>query len=284
MEGSSKSAKQPAKRRIATRANPVLDADPSEEEEDESIPVHWFSEVSNVFIPTVHEGLVQPRESLSNERHRQYTVSPGPCSVESPVNAQIVDCSPELSSPSDMSTDAPVSPLRSSRPTNHCSNTEHLLTESIAPIDQVPETDPIESNLPDTRLPEVHPVEKETILDAVSDICNEQQSVSPDMSEHEEEVDRTKTEKSVEGEKLEMDGIESREEAERMAVTDAPVRKSGRERQPSRRLDYPELGNPLVTVVKSFLHGLTTVLSDVLNEDQVVSAPFLPYPPQIKHI
>lgn len=66
MEGSSKSAKQPAKRRIATRANPVLDADPSEEEEDESIPVHWFSEVLNVFIPTVHEGLVQPRESLSN--------------------------------------------------------------------------------------------------------------------------------------------------------------------------------------------------------------------------
>lgn len=104
------------------------------------------------------------------------------------------------------------------------------------------------------------------------------------MSEREEEVDRTKTEKSVEGEKQEMDGTESREESERMAVTDAPVRKSERERQPPRRLDYPELRNPLVTVVKSFLHGLTTVLSNVLNEDQVVSAPFLPYTPQIKHI
>ncbi|KAL0160010.1 hypothetical protein M9458_043735, partial [Cirrhinus mrigala] len=222
MEESSKSAKQPTKRRIATRANPVLDADPSEEGEDKFIPVHWFSEVSNVFIPTVHEGLAQPKESLSDEQRRQYTVSPGPCSVESPVNAQTVDCPPELSGPSDMSTDAPVSPLRSSRPINHCSNTEHLPTESTAPIDQVP----------DTYLPEVHPVEKETILDAVNDICNEQQSVSSDMSEREEEVDRTKAEKSVEGEKPEMDGTESREGAERMTVTNAPVRKSKRDRQP----------------------------------------------------
>lgn len=219
-----KSAKQPMKRRIATRAHPVLDADPSEVEEDESIPFYWFSEVSIVFIPTVHEGLAQPKDSLSDEQRTQHTVSPGTCSVQSPVNVQTIDCPPEPSSPSDMSTDAPATPLRPSKPTNHCSNTEYLPAESVAPIDQVPETDPIKSNLPDTHLPEVHHVEKETIPDAVNDICKEQQLVSSARSEHEEEGDRTQTGKSVKGEKLKIDEIESKEEAERMTVTAAPVR------------------------------------------------------------
>lgn len=47
--------------------------------------------------------------------------------------------------------------------------------------------------------------------------------------------------------------------------TDIPIRKSERIRQPSKRLDYPELGNPLVTVVKSLFQGLSTALLDSLE-------------------
>uniref|UniRef100_A0A8P4KGF2 Gypsy retrotransposon integrase-like protein 1 n=1 Tax=Dicentrarchus labrax TaxID=13489 RepID=A0A8P4KGF2_DICLA len=46
-----------------------------------------------------------------------------------------------------------------------------------------------------------------------------------------------------------------------------PVRRSERNRQPSRRFHYPELGNPLVTVVKSLFQGLSTAFSDSLNAD-----------------
>lgn len=43
------------------------------------------------------------------------------------------------------------------------------------------------------------------------------------------------------------------------------VRRSERGRQPPKRLDYPELGNPLVTVVKSLFQGLSTAFIDSLN-------------------
>lgn len=47
--------------------------------------------------------------------------------------------------------------------------------------------------------------------------------------------------------------------------TSIPIRRSGRNRQPSKRLDYPELGNPIVTVVKSLFQGLATALLDSLE-------------------
>ena len=46
------------------------------------------------------------------------------------------------------------------------------------------------------------------------------------------------------------------------------IRRSERIRQPPRRLDYPELGNPLVTVVKSLFQGLSKAFIDSLNVDQ----------------
>ncbi|XP_059202377.1 uncharacterized protein LOC131981887 [Centropristis striata] len=46
-----------------------------------------------------------------------------------------------------------------------------------------------------------------------------------------------------------------------------PVRRSERTRQPMKRLDYPQLGNPLVTVVKSLFQGLSEAFIDSLNTD-----------------
>lgn len=45
------------------------------------------------------------------------------------------------------------------------------------------------------------------------------------------------------------------------------IRRSERVRQPPRRLDYPELGHPIVTVVKSFFQGLSTASAESMNAD-----------------
>ena len=56
---------------------------------------------------------------------------------------------------------------------------------------------------------------------------------------------------------------------EESADTNNPARRSERNRQPPRRLEYTELGNPLITVVKSFFQGLSTVWDDVIREEAV---------------
>ncbi|XP_037829581.1 uncharacterized protein LOC112450694 [Kryptolebias marmoratus] len=48
-------------------------------------------------------------------------------------------------------------------------------------------------------------------------------------------------------------------------IATQPIRRSERIRQPSKRLDYPNLGNPLVTVVTSLFQGLSTAFSESLN-------------------
>lgn len=68
-------------------------------------------------------------------------------------------------------------------------------------------------------------------------------------------------------------------ETEEQADTDDLVRRSVRNRQPPRRLDYTELGTPLVTVVKSFFQGLTTVWNDIISEsDASAHSPVLSPP------
>ncbi|KAL3974076.1 SWI/SNF-related matrix-associated actin-dependent regulator of chromatin subfamily A-like protein 1 [Sarotherodon galilaeus] len=49
--------------------------------------------------------------------------------------------------------------------------------------------------------------------------------------------------------------------------TETQIRRSERIRQPSQRLTYPQLGNPLVTVVKSLFQGLNKAFIDSLVND-----------------
>uniref|UniRef100_A0A669DKA6 Gypsy retrotransposon integrase-like protein 1 n=1 Tax=Oreochromis niloticus TaxID=8128 RepID=A0A669DKA6_ORENI len=49
--------------------------------------------------------------------------------------------------------------------------------------------------------------------------------------------------------------------------TETQIRRSERIRQPSQRLTYPQLGNPLVTVVKSLFQGLNKAFIDSLAND-----------------
>lgn len=121
-----------------------------------------------------------------------------------------------------------------------------------------------ESNLPDNE----HPVEGRNLPDY--DIRNEQLPVFSDMSESDEEMSGTgsgEPEEEREDETVAMETA-SKEETEEQTGTDIPVRRSERNRQPSRRLDYAELGNPFVTVVKSFFHGLTIAVADILSEGE----------------
>lgn len=56
------------------------------------------------------------------------------------------------------------------------------------------------------------------------------------------------------------------EESERQTEADIPVRRSLRHREPSRRFHYPELGNPLVSVVTSLFQGLSSAIIHSLND------------------
>lgn len=46
-----------------------------------------------------------------------------------------------------------------------------------------------------------------------------------------------------------------------------PVRRSEKTHQPSKRLDYPLLGKPLVTIVRSLFQGLSKAFAESLMDD-----------------
>lgn len=148
----------------------------------------------------------------------------------------------------------------------------------------LPDVDPVNKVTPNLNLPGNEPVEiedlpgsesvkRETNLSDSGNLvkgsdedCPEQLPVPSNMPE----CDETNV--------LENEG-EEEIETEEQADTDDLVRRSVRNRQPPRRLDYTELGTPLVTVVKSFFQGLTTVWNDIISEsDASAHSPVLSPP------
>ena len=51
------------------------------------------------------------------------------------------------------------------------------------------------------------------------------------------------------------------------------VGRSTREREPSRKLTYPELGNPLVAIVQNLFQSLSTAISNSLVEPSLTPLP-----------
>lgn len=72
--------------------------------------------------------------------------------------------------------------------------------------------------------------------------------------------------------------IPTAEKTDGRTETGTTVRRSLRQREPARRFHYPELGNPLVSVVTSLFQGLSTALTNSLNDsasrDWFTSIPF----------
>ncbi|KAG1946284.1 interleukin-1 receptor accessory protein-like 1-A [Pimephales promelas] len=126
----------------------------------------------------------------------------------------------------------------------------------------------------DLNLPGNDPVEREMNLPENGDLaegseedCTEQLPILSDIPE----CDETPV--------AEKKGEEEIKELEEQANADDLIRRSERNRRPPRRLDYTELGTPLVTVVKSFFQGLTTVWDDIMSEsDASKHSPVLSLP------
>ncbi|KAG1925421.1 interleukin-1 receptor accessory protein-like 1-A [Pimephales promelas] len=152
---------QPARRRPATRANPTVDENQLSDDEDEIIPVYCFREPPNAQFPTIHDSLVQPDPTMSTVQDKQHTEPARNCPVESPVNAQNVDCTAEINEPPDMSNGASDSPLTLNDPNCHHNDAEDLLTKRVMLDEQVEETVMTENNSPGSK----NPVEEQNLLD-----------------------------------------------------------------------------------------------------------------------
>ena len=148
----------------------------------------------------------------------------------------------------------------------------------VTPVNQVtlnlnlPGNEPVEIK----DLPGNEPVKRETDSPGNDDLVNgsdedypEQLPVLSDMPE----CDETNV--------LENEGEEEIKETEEQADTDDLIRRSERNRQPPRRLDYTELETPLVTVVKSLFQGLTTVWNNIMSESDASAHPPVLSPPVI---
>lgn len=222
---------QPARCRPATSANPTVYENHFSDDEDEIIPVYCFREPPNAQFPTVHDSLMQPDPTMSTVQDKQHTEPPSNCPVESPVNAQNVDCTPEINKPPDMSNGASDSLLTINDPNCHHYDTEDLLTERVMLDEQVDEIVMTESNLPASK----NPVEEQNLPD--DDIQIEQLPVFSEMLESEKEMSRN--------------GSKEPEEE----IKDITVRRSERNLSRQRDLTILNLETPLSQLLNHSLRG-----------------------------
>lgn len=238
------------RRRPVTHASPAVEeGHSSEEEDDELIPVY-----PDVQIPAVPEN---PDPTIPTLQNTYHTESPGVCPVESTVDAQNVDSTPEFDKPPDMSYSTSDSPLTLLEPNIHQGDTEteYLPTGLVTSLEQVDDTEypAKENDLPDNK----------HSADEYLDIQDDQLPLSLDLSENNEDKDSAGSGESEEERKDETAEIETPSKEE----TDIPVRRSERNHQPPGKLTYPELGNPLVTFVKSFLQNLSSAFIESLKDN-----------------
>ena len=247
-EENSEPVQKPVPRRPGTRANPAVEEEHSSDEEDDALIPVWLSSP----VPMVSEIPVYPDLSMTDVQDTRHTEPPGVRPVESPVNAQNDDNPPEFDNPTDldtqpdfdnlpdMSNSTSDGPLMSIKFNSHQSDTEYLSADRVTPTEQANEPALIQNDL---------------LEDDNPDVQGEQLPVEEDGfkgAELEEGKDGT----------IPMDTEENTD-------TNDSVRRSERNRQPPRRLDYTELGNPLITAVKSFFQGLSTAWEEVIREEPV---------------
>lgn len=263
--------KQPSVRRPRTRQFPTAESEEEEGSSDSEIGDTRMFFSFQTPEPNVTETYMLRNPPCAIRQSNKLDVSSAPVLFDSPASEPPAEDRDELSMQN--------LPER-------VNNTELVnLPEQVNSPERIPETDHTESDLPDN----VCPVEKKNLPeDNVIQPCrvhDEQLPALPDVSRSEEEIDMAGNGESEEKRKDELDQMETEneEETERETGMDTSVRRSDRTRHPPKRLDYAELGNPFVTVVKSFFHGLTTALADALSEEENPPYP-LDLPTQINYI
>ncbi|XP_030578825.1 uncharacterized protein LOC115775429 [Archocentrus centrarchus] len=254
MEESSAPVQNPVPRKPGTRANPAVEEENSSDEGDDVlIPIYSGSPV-----PTVCESPVEPDLLLTNVQDTQRAEPPGLHPVESPETAQNakrisdIDNLPDIDNPPDidnlpdldqnlpdMSNSTSDGPLILTESNSYQSDTECLPKST----EQAEKTAFTQEELPEVEYPSIQ---------------GEQPLVPAKITASTEENGS----KSAESEE---DGTVLMDEEKEKKETDMNdfVRRSERDRQPPKRLDYPELGNPLITAVKSFFQGLSKAWEDI---------------------
>ncbi|RXN19589.1 Retrovirus-related Pol polyprotein from transposon 412 [Labeo rohita] len=241
--------------RPGTRATLAVEEENSSEEEEDALTSLWLSSP----VPVVSESPIHPDLSMTDVPDTQHAEPPSSCSVEGPVQSQNDnppnfdnppehDTKPDYDNLPDMFQSIPDSPLMIEL-TSHQSDTEYVLTDKDTPAEQANEPTLIQNHSP---------------ADDHSDARREQLAVPSAISDTDEENDGLKRAESEDGKDETMNTEENTD-------TNNPVRKSERIRQPPRRLDYTELGSPLITAVKSFFQGLSTALAGDMSEEPVQS-------------
>ncbi|XP_030611439.1 uncharacterized protein LOC115798655 [Archocentrus centrarchus] len=152
-------------------------------------------------------------------------------------------------------------PIMPGNQTNKEPAGEHCLQSTGSETLEQTEKVPSENNLSETSTGD-----NQTSKSSLTD--EQRQATNSPVMNSEPETNLTETEKGTgthllntgtdhsESETLQIDSQESLQ-----------LRRSERDRQPSRRLHYAELGNPMLTVVKSLFQGLTQAMTDSLAPD-----------------
>ncbi|KAL2089427.1 hypothetical protein ACEWY4_014115 [Coilia grayii] len=85
------------KSRPGTRANPVVEEESSSDEDDDALIPVWLG----FPVPVVSESPMHPDLPKTDAQETEHIEPPGPCPVESPINAQNSDNPPEIDTQSD---------------------------------------------------------------------------------------------------------------------------------------------------------------------------------------
>lgn len=232
--------------RPSTHWHPYLDPDEQEPEfnsdDEDDNPTHFFQDP-----PLRTTRFTQEFEMIMSPRQRSHS------SVEQ--NCSDIEAIPD-SAPEESAETLPES--------------DTLLERGCLPeLELEPGSDkPEEENLPGQTLDEsLDETEAEAVTAKAGDIreildgennerCSDSEHVENDKVTHLTEADVNKA-------------GNDKDESEIISA----VRRSSRQREQSKRLTYPELGNPLVTIVQSLFQSLSTVITDSLREPSLTPLP-----------
>ncbi|KAK9980488.1 hypothetical protein ABG768_000093 [Culter alburnus] len=178
--------------------------------------------------------------------------------------------------PQNVKIDLPVGePVGESVPT--CRLSGEILEEPVK--EAIPDCGPVEESLPE--LGEVGPSSDELELGPINtglDLCSKSVDELPAQEtemEAECEDENRSRESPVPSETMDAVGDQSEQGNDTEFEHGVIPRRSQRERQPAKRLEYPQLGNPLTVVIQSLLQGLSAAFSTSL-EANVASADTVP--------
>lgn len=222
-----------------------------------TLPVYTVRpESSDGPLRTLHRDLLLPCGYIPVEKSDEPVQKPRPRRPGTDDNLPDIDNHTNFDNLPDVFNSTLDGPLTFIESNSNQSDTEYLPDDGVTTTEQAVETALIQNHSPE---------------DDHSDVREEQISVPSVNSDKDEEGGGLKGAEPEE--RMEdtgpMEGKDGEMDTEVDMDTNNSVRRSERNRQPPKQLDYTELGNPLITAVKSFFQGLSTAWAEVISEEPV---------------